>query len=270
MMAFLAEIPFPDIDPVAFRILGLEVRWYGLSYVAAFLLASSILKRLAREKLLPLVEKDVGDLIFFAMLGTILGGRFGYVLFYKSAWYMEHPAEILQVWRGGLSFHGGLLGVVLALILFARKRGASIPRVLDCAAVAVPPGIFCVRLANFVNGELWGRPTESSIGMVFPAPEAGGIPRHPSQLYEAAWEGLALFFIMWWARKQRMADHPGALSGLFLLAYGAGRFVIEFAREPDRHLGTVLGPFSMGQILCFLMIAVGGFWVSKATRTPTP
>jgi phosphatidylglycerol:prolipoprotein diacylglycerol transferase len=270
MLAFLAEIPFPDIDPVALRIFGFEVRWYGISYVAAFLLASSLLKRLSREKLLPLAEKDVGDLIFFAMLGTILGGRLGYVLFYKPAHYFAHPAEILQVWHGGLSFHGGLLGVVAALFLFARKRGASIPRVLDCAAVAVPPGIFCVRLANFVNGELWGRPTDLSIGMVFPAAEAGGVPRHPSQLYEAAWEGLALFGIMWWARKQRMAQHPGALSGLFLLAYGCGRFVIEFAREPDRHLGTVLGPFSMGQVLCAAMIALGAYCWAKAMRRTAP
>ncbi len=260
----LAQIAFPDIDPVAFSVFGLEIRWYGLSYVAAFLLAQWLLKRLAKEKLLPISERDVGDFIFFAMIGTIIGGRLGYIAFYKSAHYLAHPMEILQVWRGGLSFHGGLLGVVAALALFARTRKVRMAQLFDGAALAVGPGIFCVRVANFINGELWGRPTDVSWGMVFPAAEAGGVPRHPSQLYEAAYEGLFLFVVMWNARKSRLAEWPGALSGLFMLIYGAGRFMIEFVREPDQHLGTVLGPLSMGQALCIAMIAMGAWILLRA------
>lgn len=264
----LAEIPFPDIDPVAFRIFGLEVRWYGLAYVAAFLLAQWLLKRLAREKFLPLSEKEVGDFIFFAMIGTILGGRLGYILFYKLPHFLQHPLEMLEVWRGGLSFHGGLLGVITALALFAKKRGVRVARVLDAAALAVGPGIFCVRLANFVNGELWGRPTDVAWAMVFPAAEAGGVPRHPSQLYEAAVEGILMFALLWSVRGIARAQVPGFLSGLFILSYGVGRFFTEFTREPDRHLGLVLGPFSMGQVLCAGMILIGVVVLRKTRPAP--
>ncbi|MSR75291.1 MAG: prolipoprotein diacylglyceryl transferase [Planctomycetes bacterium] len=253
----LAEIPFPNIDPVAFTVFGFEIRWYGIAYVAAFLLAQWLLRRLAREKLLPLSERDVGDFIFFAMIGTIVGGRLGYILFYKFSYYFEHPAEVLQVWRGGLSFHGGLIGVIAALALFARKRGVAIAQILDAAALVVTPGILCVRLANFINGELWGRPSDVPWAMVFPTAEAGGVPRHPSQLYEAAFEGALMFVVLWNARKTKLASIQGALFGLFLLLYGAGRFIIEFAREPDQHLGTVLGPLSMGQVLCTAMMILG-------------
>lgn len=253
----LAEIAFPDFDPVAFRVLGFPIRWYGLSYVLAFLVAGVLLKRLAKERIFPVPPERSGDILFDTMLGVILGGRLGYALIYKPGLYLTHPVELVRIWEGGLSFHGGLAGVIVAVLWFARRRKVSVARIMDACALAAPPGIFFVRMANFVNGELWGRPTDVPWAMVFPSREAGGVPRHPSQIYEGLLEGVLLFVLLWAVRRRPAFRPAGRLASLFVLGYGTVRFLAEFTREPDSFLGAVLGPFSMGQVLCAIMIAIG-------------
>ena len=296
----MGEILFPAFDPVLLDLPGpLDIRWYGLMYVVAFFAGQLILARLCRRGFLPMTEAQVGDLIFWLVLGVLLGGRTGYALFYEQ--HLLHPLEFVQVWKGGLSFHGGLLGVMLTIVLFSRRFRVGGWRLSDALALAVTPGIFAVRIANFVNGELFGRVTDASVpwAMRFPTDETAmrllrtthldirsrelktlealrdgswqqikeQVPlRHPSQIYEALGEGLLVGACLWFL--YRATRHSplgrGVYGGLFLGAYGVVRFGLEFFRQPDKQfvtaenpLGTVLGPLSMGQVLCVAMVAIG-------------
>jgi phosphatidylglycerol:prolipoprotein diacylglycerol transferase len=271
-------IQFPTIDPIAVSIGPFAIRWYALAYIAGLMLGWRYIVRLTRTPRLwagdkPGVTSEQGDdFLFWATLGVILGGRIGYVLFYmlpdavsREALAAE-PWKIVAIWEGGMSFHGGLLGVGLAIYLFARRNNINLLSLADVAAAATPIGLFFGRLANFVNGELWGRPTDAPWGVVFPG--AGPEPRHPSQLYEAALEGLVLFAIL------RVATHrygalktPGMTAGLFLIGYGVFRALVELVREPDRQMPEALRGFvTMGMLLCIPMIVAGAYLVMRARR----
>lgn len=246
---------YPEFDPVALRIGPLAIHWYGLMYLVGFALVYALGRvRLARGHTPAFTPRDLEDLIFYSVLGVVLGGRLGYVLFYKPAYYLAHPLEILAVWHGGMSFHGGLLGVLLVMALFARRRGFRFLQVGDFVATLVPLGLAAGRLGNFINGELWGRPTSVPWGMVFP--QAGdGVARHPSQLYEVGLEGLALFAIVWlFASRPRPV---GQVSAVFLMGYGIFRFLVEYTREPDSFLGVLAAGLSMGQWLSLPMVLAG-------------
>ena len=254
----------PQFDPVAitfgpFHVAGtmlgpFAIRWYGLMYLLAFIFVIVLGRRRASQNLLTgWHPRDIDDMLFYGVFGVILGGRLGYVLFYKPLYYLLHPLEIFQVWQGGMSFHGGFLGVLVALWFYARKRGRPWLDVTDFVAPLVPLGLAAGRLGNFINGELVGRVTSGPWAMVFPQVDA--LPRHPSQLYELALEGLVLFVLLWtYASRYRPM---GAVSGLFLVGYGTLRFIGEFAREPDNFLGYLAGGFTMGQWLSMPMIAIG-------------
>ncbi len=257
-------LAYPQFDPVAFSIGPLAVRWYGLTYMLGFLSAWFLGRaRASRRRELggPFGVKECEDVLIWGFLGVILGARLGYVLFYNPLYYLNHPLEIFSIWQGGMSFHGGLLGVVLFQWLAGRHYGSGFFSTMDFMAPLVPPGLFFGRLGNFINGELWGRVTDLPWGMVFPG--AGPLPRHPSQLYEAALEGLALFAVLWiFSSRPRPAK---AVSGLFALGYGVFRFAVEFAREPDGHIGYLAGNFlTMGMLLCLPMIALGLFLLHQA------
>ena len=242
-------MPFPAIDPVALEIGPLVVRWYALSYIAGILLAYAYIGWLNRH--VPFFSKDArDDLITYAVLGIILGGRLGYVIFYQFSYYSDHPLEALKIWHGGMSFHGGLMGVVAAFYLYARRHRLPCLRALDYLATAAPIGLFLGRLANFINGELYGRQTDAPWGVVFP--HGGGMPRHPSQLYQAAAEGLLLFLVLFLlVRFTPLLKREGAMSGAFLTGYGIARFSMEFFRQPDAQLGFIFGEWmTMGQLLC--------------------
>jgi phosphatidylglycerol:prolipoprotein diacylglycerol transferase len=244
----------PQFDPVAFTIGPVAVRWYGLMYLIGFALFVILGKYRARQQMLTgWRSSDIDDMLFYGVVGVILGGRLGYVLFYKPLYYLANPLEIVQLWSGGMSFHGGFLGVLLAMAWFAQRRGKRWLEVTDFIAPLVPLGLAAGRLGNFINGELWGRPTDGPWGMVFP--QVDNLARHPSQLYQFALEGVALFVILWWYTNRRRP--LGAPSGLFLVGYGAFRFVAEYAREPDAFLGVLAGGFTMGQWLSLPMIAAG-------------
>ena len=244
----------PQFDPVAFHVGPLAVRWYGLMYLVGFVLFVVLGKIRARQNLLTgWHPRDVDDMLFFGVFGVILGGRLGYVLFYKPLYYFAHPLEVLALWQGGMSFHGGFLGVLIALALFARRRNKRWLEVTDFVAPLMPLGLAAGRLGNFINGELWGRPATVPWAMVFPQVDA--VPRHPSQLYELGLEGIALFVLLWlYARRRRPV---GAVSGLFLIGYGCFRFLVEYAREPDNFLGVLALGLSMGQWLSVPMIVAG-------------
>src|SRR6516225_7459379 len=235
----LLTIPFPAIDPVALRIGPLAVKWYGLAYVAGLLLGRFYVKALLQQGRLwpgekrPFAPERVDDLLLFMTVGVLLGGRLGYVLFYQPRFFVTHPLQIIAVWNGGMSFHGALLGSIAAMVLFARRIGADPWSVMDLTAAATPMGLFFGRLANFINGELWGRPSTAPWAMVFPG-AAGPLPRHPSQLYEASLEGALLFGVLWWLTHRRGAlRKPGAVAGVFLIGYGLARSFSELFREPD-------------------------------------
>ena len=264
-----ALLTFPAIDPVALQLGPLVIRWYSLAYIAGILLGFYYVRWLDR-RIAPapvLAPKQYEDLITWAIGGVILGGRLGYVLFYQPAHYLAHPADIFQLWQGGMSFHGGALGVILAYYLYARKHGVTYVPLMDRICCAVPIGLFFGRLANFINGELYGRVTDAAVGMVFP--RGGPLPRHPSQLYEAALEGAVLFVLLLLVARKGGLARAGLCSGLFLLGYGLARFTVEFFREPDAYLGTIVSIFSMGQLLCVPMILAGGYLVARAMRAPT-
>ncbi|MBN1142488.1 MAG: prolipoprotein diacylglyceryl transferase [Deltaproteobacteria bacterium] len=253
---------YPQIDPVLIRIGPLAVRWYGLMYLLAFGVGYLAIRKLSRLRQLPLNEQGASDLLFYSMVGVILGGRLGYVLFYNAAFYLQHPFRILAVWEGGMSFHGGFLGVIAAVLLFCRRKGLPVLLVGDILATASAPGLFFGRIGNFINGELWGRVTDSPLGMVFPG--AGPLPRHPSQLYEAFLEGVLMTLVLLLLHRKQ-APHGAPMFAFFLL-YGVFRFLVELVREPDAHLGTLWGGATMGQLLCLPMIALGvaGLaWVSR-------
>lgn len=253
MFAFL----FPSIDPVFFAVGPIEIRWYALAYLAGFLGGWWLCMKLARlnPKGKP-TAKDYDDFLTWAVIGTILGGRLGYVLFYQFDYYMTQPLEALKVWHGGMSFHGGMLGVIAAALLFAARRKISFFAFTDVLAVVTPIGLGLGRLANFVNGELFGRVTEAPWGVVFP--HGGDLPRHPSQLYEAGLEGAVLLILMLFlAFNPKVRAKEGVLSGAFLTFYAAFRFGIEFFREPDAQLGFLFAGATMGQLLCVPMFLFG-------------
>lgn len=253
----------PEFDPIAISIGPLAIRWYGLMYLFAFLAAGLLAAHRARQPGSGWKVEEISDLVFFCALGVILGGRMGYALFYNFAYYVEHPVQIFYVWTGGLSFHGGLIGVLIAMLVFARKTGRVFLQVGDFVAPLCGIGIAAVRFSNFINQELWGRVTDLPIGMVFPL--AGPDPRHPSQLYEMLLEGIILFIIVWvYTNKPRAL---GKASGLFLILYGVARFSVEFVREPDAHLGPVaFGWMTMGQLLTVPMIVLGAVLFSGMFR----
>ena len=247
------SLSFPEIDPVFFRLGPLQFRWYGLMYLLGLLAAYFLIKHRAAARNIPLGTAQMSDLIVYAAFGVFLGGRLGYTLFYNTAYYLQNPLKILAVWEGGMSFHGGLLGVCIALSLFCYKKGFAAYTIADLAALAAPIGLGLGRLGNFVNGELYGRPTDVGWCMVFP--RGGSACRHPSQLYEAALEGMVLFGILWFLGKK--ATPPGTVFWSFFVGYGLFRSFVEFFREPDAHLGFILGPMTMGQLLSVPMILLG-------------
>ena len=257
----------PQFDPVIFSLGPLAVRWYGLMYVIAFVAFVVLGKRRARQQPAGGVsEEGVDDMLLYGVLGVILGGRLGYVLFYKPEYYLAHPGEILQIWAGGMSFHGGFLGVLAAIGLFCARRRLRWITTMDFVAPLVPLGLAAGRLGNFINGELPGRPTDLPWGMWFPQVDRVAIARHPSQLYQFALEGLTLFALLWWfSAKPRPA---GAVSGAFLVGYGGLRFIAEFARQPDDFLGLLALGLSMGQWLSLPMIAAGAGLLAWAYRRP--
>ncbi len=253
----------PQFDPIAFAVGPLAVRWYGLSYLLAFVLFLVLGRLRAQKGPIPgWAAQDLDDLLFYGVLGVVLGGRLGYVLFYKPGYYFDHPLEIFAVWQGGMAFHGGFLGVLVALWLFGERRGRSWLAVTDFIAPLVPLGLASGRLGNFINGELWGRPTDVPWAMIFP--QVDPLPRHPSQLYQFALEGVTLFLVLWWFSSR---SRPlGAVSGLFLAGYGIFRFLAEFGREPDNFLGLLALGLSMGQWLSLPMILAGAAMLWWAYR----
>ena len=278
MLHALTAINFDDLhlDPVLLHIhlFGrdlFDIKWYAIAYLAGIGAGWLYLLRLLRAPGAPMAKRHVEDLVFYATLGIILGGRIGYVIFYAPDMFI-HPLQIFQLWGGGMSFHGGVIGTSLAIILFARRRGLSWLRIHDYIACCAPFGLFFGRLANFVNGELWGKPTGTDWGIIFPR-GGGDVPRHPSQLYEAGLEGIVLFAILWlafWRTKARY--EPGKLVGLFIFFYGLARFTVEFFREPDpQFAGTIFdnGYLHMGQWLCVPMLLGGLYliWTAKGRRS---
>ena len=248
---------FPNIDPVAFSIGPIALRWYSLAYLTGFLLGWRYCLVLAdRSGGVRPSRDDIDDFLPWAIGGVILGGRLGYVLFYQFEYYMANFGDILKLWHGGMSFHGGALGVIVALFVFSAMRRISVLRLADYVAACVPIGLFFGRIANFINGELFGRVTDASVGMVFP--RGGPLPRHPSQLYEALLEGAVLFVLLFVLVRSKFAQkNPGVVAGGFLAGYGVMRGCVEFYREPDAHLGLVGGMISMGQMLSVPMILAG-------------
>jgi phosphatidylglycerol:prolipoprotein diacylglycerol transferase len=251
--AMLLQLQFPNIKPVFLEIGPIQLRWYGLMYMISFIVGYFLLKRLAKRKKLALTKDDLYDLLFFLILGVMVGGRLGYVLFYDLGSYLERPIEIFYIWQGGMSFHGGFVGVVLAALFLCWKRGWNFWEVADLVCANAPIGLGLVRLGNFINGELYGRQTTVPWGMVFPA--GGDVVRHPSQIYEALLEGLVLFVILQWLYRKNL--YPGTVTWAFVGLYGLVRGLVEFVREPDAHIMFDLGPFTRGQLLTIPMLAIG-------------
>jgi phosphatidylglycerol:prolipoprotein diacylglycerol transferase len=244
---------YPQIDPVLIHLGPLQLRWYGLMYIFGFVAAYLVIFRTCRRKELPMARADVEDLVTYCILGLVLGARIGYCLIYNPLYYLSHPLKFLAVWEGGMSFHGGLIGLVLTGFIFSRARGKAFLMLADLGAIGATPGLFFGRIGNFINAELFGRVTDVPWGMVFPG--AGPLPRHPSQLYEALSEGVLLFLIL--SLVSRKTGTHGIVFGVFLACYGTMRFFLEFFREPDPQLGFVIWSFTMGQILCMIMVATG-------------
>lgn len=267
----LLVIPFPNIDPVAIALGPFAIRWYALAYVAGIVGGWWLSRRLADAPALwgatprP-TRTDMDDQIVWIALGIVLGGRIGYVLFYNLQSYIAHPAEIFTIWRGGMSFHGGFLGTILAIGLFARSRGLNVLAMLDVAAVVTPIGLFTGRLANFVNGELWGRVAGPDVPWSVVFPMGGPEARHPSQLYEAFCEGILLFGLVAFVVSRVGFRRPGIVGGTFVLGYAVARIACEFFREPDAQLGFLAGGVTMGQILSVPMAIVGAVIVAAAAR----
>jgi phosphatidylglycerol:prolipoprotein diacylglycerol transferase len=259
-------LTYPHIDPIAFSLGPLSVRWYGLMYLAGFVAFVMLgRRRIARRPDLNWTAKDIDDLLFYGVLGVVIGGRLGQVLFYEPAHYLAHPLEILAVWKGGMSFHGGFLGVLAALTLYARKKKLAWFAVMDFIAPLVPPGLGFGRIGNFINGELWGRAADPSLPWAMVFPHVDAVARHPSQLYQAFLEGVVFFAVLWWFSAKPRA--LGAVSAVFLIGYGTVRFVAEFFREPDAGIFGLSYTISMGQWLSLPMIAAGVamlVWSKKA------
>lgn len=270
----LLALPFPDINPIALSLGPIAVKWYGLAYAAGLLLGWFYVRQLLARPAqwakshAPFAVDRTDDLLLLMTLGVVFGGRLGYVLFYQPGFYLANPQEIPALWNGGMSFHGGLVGSIAAIWYFARRHGANVWSVLDVAAAASPIGLLFGRLANFINAELWGRPSEVAWAMVFPG--AGPATRHPSQLYEAATEGAILFLILAWLIYKRDAlKTPGLVAGTFMAGYGLARSFCEFFREPDFAHWATIGPFTPGILYSLPMIAIG-IWLILGARRPAP
>ncbi|MHB1421424.1 MAG: prolipoprotein diacylglyceryl transferase [Bacillota bacterium] len=246
-------IAYPNIDPVALKLGPLAVRWYGAMYAAGFASSYLLVRSQLSKKRISNELIDIDKLFLFLIFGLFLGARIGYVLFYNFPYYLHNPSDILAVWNGGMSFHGGLIGVVLAGWIFAKRNNIDLFKLSDIVIVTAPIGLGLGRIGNFINGELFGRVTTAPWGMVFP--QGGPLPRHPSQLYEFILEGLVLFTILWVYKSK--GPKPGAVTAAFFVFYGLFRIIVEFFREPDVQLGFIAGPFTMGQILSAMMIIVG-------------
>jgi phosphatidylglycerol:prolipoprotein diacylglycerol transferase len=249
-------LTFPDIDPIALSIGPLEIRWYALSYLATFMVGLYVFQYFLKKYPSKYLTKDmVEDLLTWIVVGVILGGRLGYVLFYNLPYYADNPFEAIKIWQGGMAFHGGLIGVITAMILFAWKHKIPFFAVADRMAVVTPIGLFFGRIANFINGELFGRASDTPWAMIF---EEGDVARHPSQLYQAATEGITLFILLFiLLRIKSIREKIGIISGAFLCGYGIQRFFVEYTRQPDAHIGFLFDHFSMGQILCIPMVIAG-------------
>jgi len=246
-------IPYPQISSILIQIGPFAIRWYGLMYLFSFIAAGFLTRKVAAKRNCRLTTDQISDLLSYVAIGVILGGRLGYVLFYNAVFYLNHPFKIMAVWEGGMSFHGGLLGAIVAGLFFCRREKLPYYEVADVAILSVPIGLGLGRIGNFINGELFGRPTDLPWCMVFP--QADALCRHPSQLYQAFLEGVILFSILWWLSKKKR--ETGLLFWSFILFYGLFRFWVEFVRQPDGHIGFITGPFSMGQLLSFPMLVVG-------------
>lgn len=259
----------PQFDPIAIQLGPVGIHWYGLTYLVAFgvfLWLASLRVRQPQFAQAGWTRREVEDMLFWGVLGVVIGGRLGYVLFYKPGYYAANPLEVVMVWKGGMSFHGGLLGVIAALALYARQRNWAFFEVMDLIAPCVPLGLASGRVGNFINGELWGRAADPSLPWAMVFPQSGSaIARHPSQLYQFALEGVLLFVLLWlYARRPRAL---GLVSGAFLVGYGSLRFVAEFFREPDRFLGPLALGMSMGQWLCVPMVLAGALIWLRARPT---
>lgn len=261
-------LAFPALDPIAIQIGPLAIRWYALAYIAGIVLGWRYALRLAAQPPVFIDRTQIDDFVVWVTLGVILGGRLGYVLFYKPGYYLANPQEALFLWHGGMSFHGGLIGVLLAIYFFARRHKIPVLALGDIVACVTPIGLFFGRIANFINGELFGRETDVPWGMVFP--NGGPVPRHPSQLYEAMFEGLILFCITAAvARRREWRERPGFVGGVFLAGYAVARMSGELFREPDSFLGFVFGPFTMGQLLSLPMLIAGIYLIVSSARRKT-
>jgi phosphatidylglycerol:prolipoprotein diacylglycerol transferase len=262
----LFAIPFPAIDPVAVAIGPFVVRWYALAYIVGLLLGWRYCLVLADRPPRLVERRDIDDFLVWATLGVVLGGRIGYVLFYQPVYYLQHPIEALYLWHGGMSFHGGALGVTLAILLFTRARRLPVLAFSDVIAEAIPIGLFFGRIANFINGELFGRETDIPWAMVFP--NGGPVPRHPSQLYEAVCEGLLLFLLLLLAEHRGARRRPGVVTGLFLIGYAVARMSGELFRQPDAQLGFLVFGTTMGQLLSIPVLIAGFILIWWARRQP--
>lgn len=257
---------FPEIDPVLLHIGPLQLRWYGLMYILGFVAAYFILVNVSRKRNYELARAEIEDLLAYCVAGLIIGARLGYCLFYNFGYYFEHPLRIFAVWEGGMSFHGGLIGLVVAGWIFSRIKKKQFLMLADMGALAAPPGLFFGRIGNFINAELYGRVTDMPWGMVFPG--AGPFPRHPSQIYEALLEGVVLFILLYVIHlKTRIS---GILISSFLIFYGVMRFFLEFFRQPDQHLGFISGHLTMGQILCLIMMSAGAVLLALRLKSIRP
>lgn len=260
----LFAIPFPAIDPVAIAIGPVAIRWYALAYITGLLLGWRYCLRLADRAPGLVGRRDIDDFLIWATLGVILGGRLGYVLFYQPEYYIGRPLEAFAIWHGGMSFHGGAIGVMIAILLFTRLRGVPVFAFSDIVCAAVPIGLFFGRIANFINGELYGRVTDVPWGIVFPG--AGPLPRHPSQLYEAAAEGLLLFLLLFAAERAGARYRPGQITGMFLAGYAVARMSGELFRQPDPFLGYLMFGTTMGQLLSLPLLVAGLVLIVWARR----
>jgi len=268
----LLVVPFPAFDPVLVHIGPFALRWYALAYITGILLGWLYARAIIRAERLwggpaPMTVTDYDDFVLWATLGVILGGRIGYVLFYNPAHFVANPVEIVQLWKGGMSFHGGFIGVVLAVALFARMRGIPFLSLADVSCAVYPIGHFLGRIANFINGELWGRVSDVPWAMVFPR-DGTELPRHPSQLYQAVFEGLLLLIVLAFLVRQGALKRPGLVTGAFAVGYGALRIFCELFREPDPQLGFLWGGLTMGMLLSIPLMLTGIAFIAYALRSP--
>ncbi len=263
-------IILPALDPVALNVGPLSVKWYGLAYMFSLLFGWFYCRYLAEKQALwggksPFKADHFDDLLIWVVLGVVLGGRLGYVFFYKPAYFMENPSEIIATWNGGMSFHGGMLGSLLAIWIYSRRRKLPVLSVMDVASAVAPLGFLLGRIANFINGELWGRVSDVPWAMVFPDPEAGGVPRHPSQLYEAALEGVVLLLVLRFLTHKRLAlTKPGLVTGTAIAGYGMARIIVENFRQFEEGSGLMIGPFTPGMIYSVPMVILGGLLIRYA------